>query len=187
MSASTPKRFVIVTGLPGSGKTTLAEQLAPLLDLPVIDKDSILETLFASRGVGDAAWRRRLSRESDGLLVQQAQASGGAILVSFWRQPGMPFDSGTPTAWLSGLAGRIVHVHCVCPPEIAAERFWRRHRHPGHLDLARSYDDILESLRRLAELPPLEARPHIEVDTGRPVDLEALRAGISAAFNRGLP
>ena len=70
------RRFVVISGLPGSGKTTLAWQLASLLDLPVSDKDSILEDLFDSKGVGDAAWRRILSRESDRIL--QAQASTGA-------------------------------------------------------------------------------------------------------------
>src|SRR5262245_15783008 len=128
------RRFVVISGLPGSGKTTLAWQLASVLDLPIIDKDAILECLFGSKGVGDAAWRRMLSRESDTMLEAQATASEGAILVSFWHLPGMASDSGTPTAWLSKLASRIVNVHCVCEPEIAAERFLRRRRHPGHLD-----------------------------------------------------
>jgi predicted kinase len=56
---------VVVSGLPASGKTTLGRQLAGALDLPLIDKDEILESLFDSRGIGDASWRRKLSRESD--------------------------------------------------------------------------------------------------------------------------
>ncbi|MBV8732241.1 MAG: AAA family ATPase, partial [Acidobacteriia bacterium] len=146
------RRFVVISGLPGSGKTTLALQLSPVLDLPVIDKDSILERLFSSKGVGDAEWRRVLSRESDMILQERAAASEGAILVSFWHLPGMAADSGTPTAWLSELAGTIVNVHCVCGPEIAAERFFRRRRHSGHLDTARTYDDVLQSLHAVARL-----------------------------------
>lgn len=65
--------FVLISGLPGSGKTTLARLLAPTLNLSLIDKDEILERLFEAKGIGDPAWRRKLSRESD------------AILVSLWR------------------------------------------------------------------------------------------------------
>lgn len=60
-----PKRFVVVSGLPGSGKSTVARLVSPALNLPVIDKDDILERLFDSKGVGDASWRRALSRQSD--------------------------------------------------------------------------------------------------------------------------
>ncbi len=79
------KCFVVMSGLPGRGKTTLARRLAPHLSLPVIDKDEILERLFESQGSGDASWRRRLSRESDALLQAHATNSDGAILVSHWR------------------------------------------------------------------------------------------------------
>ena len=115
------RRFVVLSGLPCSGKSTLARRLAPALQLPVIDKDCILEELYESRGVGDALWRRRLSRESDVLFQAEAQTSAGAILVSFWHVPGMSPDSGTPTGWLAALSSRVVEVHCACAPEIAAE------------------------------------------------------------------
>jgi glucokinase len=78
------KPYVVISGLPGSGKSTLARRLAPLLNLPVIDKDDSLERLFEIKGTGDAAWRRALSRESDQLFQEEAFQARGAILVSFW-------------------------------------------------------------------------------------------------------
>ena len=53
--------FVVVSGLPGSGKSTLPQQLAAALKLVLLDKDDILERLFDSNGVGDGDWGRALS------------------------------------------------------------------------------------------------------------------------------
>jgi hypothetical protein len=175
------QRFVVVSGLPGSGKTTLAGQLASPFKLPVIDKDAILEELFEGRGVGDAAWRRSLSRESDALMRERAMASGGAILVSFWRLAGMAADSGTPTDWLRELDGSVVNVHCVCAPEIAAQRFLRRHRHPGHLDIERPYEDVLQSVRAIAKLGAVPCGSRIEVDTSGAVNVDEVAHQVRAA------
>jgi Shikimate kinase len=165
------KPFVVISGLPGSGKTTLGRRLAPILNLPLIDKDDILNRLFASQGVGNAAWRRTLSRESDVILQQEASSSGGAILVSFWRLPGMPADSGSPTDWLDAPSHHVVNVHCSCELEVAASRFLQRRRHPGHLDGESSSADVLSSLRQLTQLPSLDIGPRIDVDTSQEPNL----------------
>jgi glucokinase len=176
------RRFVVVTGLPGSGKSHLARALAPVLDLPVIDKDEILDRLFDARGVGNEAWRRTLSRESDVLFADEVQRSNGALLVSFWRLPGMPTDSGTPAGWLSSLSSRIVNLHCKCPAAIAAERYCRRLRHPGHLDGLVSPDEVLTQIQRVAGLKPLEIGVRLECDTSLEVDIPLLARSISEAF-----
>jgi predicted kinase len=49
---------VVVTGLAGSGKTTVAKALADALDVPLISKDAIKEALFAAVGAGDSIGRR---------------------------------------------------------------------------------------------------------------------------------
>jgi hypothetical protein len=181
-----PSRFALVSGLPASGKSTLARRLAPALNLPLIDKDEILERLFESKGAGDAAWRRMLSRESDALLQREAASTDGAVLVSFWRLPGMPSDSGTPTNWIRELSDQVVNVHCVCEPDVAAERFLRRTRHPGHLDRAASATGVLAGFRELVRLGNIGVGERIDVDTSLDVELDAVVREVRAAFARCL-
>jgi hypothetical protein len=183
-SKGTYKPYVVVSGLPGSGKSTLAQRLAPLLNLPVIDKDDILERLFEIKGIGDAAWRRALSREGDQLFQTEAFHAQGAILVSFWHLPGMEPDSGTPTDWLGKVSDRVVNVACRCAPDVAAERCFQRTRHPGHLDGAASKEEVLASIQSISCLNPLEIGRRIEVDTsvGHPA-LDAIAREIFSALH----
>jgi hypothetical protein len=172
--------FIVVSGLPGSGKSTLARQLAVRLDLPLLDKDTILESLFELKGV---ECRRELSRESDVILQAEAMASGGAVLVSHWRLPGMPMNSGTPTDWLSKLPDRIVNVHCECPVELSAERFYRRKRHAGHGDHERSRAEILASIREVDGLGRLNIGPRVDVDTSQTPDLDIVLRRIASSLD----
>lgn len=173
-----------MSGLPGSGKSWVALKLAPILRLAVIDKDDILERLFDSKGVGDSAWRQRLSRESDLIFRQQSEASTGALLISHWRLPGMSPDSGTPTDWLARLSNRIVNLHCRCPVELAAARFLHRKRHPGHLDDSRSGEQILTSIQGLMRFEPLAIGERVSVDTSAEIGFEDLAAEMSTALER---
>ena len=106
--------FIVFSGVPGSGKTTLARQLAPRLSLPVLDKDDFLDELFNERGIGDAAWRAALSREADARLVRTAWELPGACLVSWWRNYKVSENTGTPVEWLTALRAPLVEVHCRC-------------------------------------------------------------------------
>ncbi|HEV7507697.1 MAG TPA: AAA family ATPase [Thermoanaerobaculia bacterium] len=168
------RRFLVISGLPASGKTTLGLRLADALGLPLLDKDEILEALFEGLGVGDAEWRNRLSRSADVVLQRLAAQTAGAVLASFWRHPQVTGESGTPTGWISALSGRVVEVHCVCPAEVAAERFLARKRHAGHLDRDKSSDDLVADFVRLADLGPLGLGPLVNVDTGHAVDFDGV-------------
>lgn len=163
--------FVIVSGLPASGKTTLARKLSSALALPLLDKDDILEGLFETLGIGNADWRQRLSRASDEIFQRLARSSSGAVLTSFWRNPEISTHSGTPTDWIASTSNCIVEVYCMCDPEVAAARFVDRVRHPGHLDRAKRTEDILSSFRTIAAIGPLGVGKLLRVDTSIEVDL----------------
>ncbi|MGW8768539.1 AAA family ATPase [Streptomyces sp. NPDC055815] len=170
----TDKVFVIVSGLPASGKSTLARGLGAGLGLPVVDKDVILESLYDALGVGDQAWRHRLSRAADDVLYAVAADAGRAVLVNWWHRDTAP-------ARLGALGGRLVEVHCACDAALAAERFRTRRRHPGHLDQELSPAQLAERVAAWSAHPgPLGVGGGaLRVDTTGPVDAAELASKLA--------
>jgi len=182
MKEGAGRLFVIVSGIPASGKSTLGRQLAAELRLSFHDKDDILEQLFEGEGTGDAAWRQRLSRRSDEELRRRVRSAAGAVVVSFWRTARTRPGSGTPVEWLRELPGRVCEVRCRCDPAIAATRFAGRRRHAGHLDGQKPAVDAVE-FGHLASAGPLGVGEMMVVDTTAPCDLGSIVAEFRATFD----
>jgi len=166
------KPFVVVSGLPASGKSTLARKIATVLDVPCIDKDDLLERFFLSNAVSEPTERRSLSRLADFELMESASRSRTAVLVSWWRHPRSNAESGTPVEWLGGLHGPVVEVHCLCTPEVAVGRFLARERHPGHLDSRWSRQQLLEMFRDQAAYGPIYTDRAICIRTDQLTDVD---------------
>jgi len=170
------KICIVVSGLPASGKTTLAKDLAAVMSLTLLDKDSYLELLFSQRGVGDSNWRHKLSREADKDFSRAAiyakNQHESVILVSHWRPANKQLNFGTPTAWIEHNFTRVIELYCQCPVEVAAARFSSRVRHRGHLDLQKSASEVLKWLTAYSQYLPLNLATTITVDTSTDNPLE---------------
>lgn len=167
-------RYVVVSGLPAAGKSTVANSIARCSSLPLFDKDELLESLFIDKKPRDANERRDLSRRADELLELAVRGSPQAIVVSWWKHPRSTATTGTPTDWLQNLPGQLVEIYCECSPETAADRFFRRQRHTGHLDARWSYAELLFELSAFALLGPLNVGDLVTVDTSQPLDVDAV-------------
>jgi predicted kinase len=156
---------VVVSGPPGSGKTTVAGPLARALGLPLLAKDTVKEALMDSLGVDGLERSRELGRAAFAVLFAVAgchlDAGAGLVLdANFARSVSEP--SLEPLVARS----RAAVVHCGAPREVLVARYRARapERHPGHYDLLRLGDD-LPWLAPPATEPPELGVPCLRVDT----------------------
>ncbi len=162
---------ILVNGLPGAGKSTLAERLTGPLDLPLLSKDIVKEALSAVLGFvapdgrPQRSWSRALgAAATEALWALQAVTPHGAILESFWR----PEFLDLVVAGIERSATEsTIEVWCDVPLELARRRYeqrWPRDAIHGAL-----LDDA--EWAAIAASRPLGLGPVIQVDTSKPVDV----------------
>ena len=131
---------ILVNGLPGAGKTTLARTLSQRLKLPLFSKDTIKEAhadvLGAEPPPGwpQRRWNAALgAAASETMWALLADAPGGAVLESCWPKDSRRFvRQGLQRADCR----QAVEIWCDAPLETARRRFEARHpRHPVHGEL----------------------------------------------------
>jgi len=160
--------LLVVTGVPGSGKTTIGASLATALDVPFISLDVLKAELYDRCVAGPDRHALRLAAEQE--LADRLNRAEGSFVVDIWIAPGR--DTERVAALLKHQGKPVVEVLCRVPAEIAVARYARRRRDGPHLP---ADEPTLQRIREAADvLVPLGIGRCIEVDTSRRVDLIAL-------------
>ena len=179
---------IVVAGIPGSGKTTLARGLASMLRMPLVSKDVIKEALLDVLGTGSPEWAATLGRAAHRAMYAQVRdvvaGVGGVVLEAH-------FASGVAEQELIALRLPLVQVYCRCPVHVAWSRYRERAldpaRHPGHL--AEHQDEAATAHWRQVPPRPLELpAPLLEVDTSgaSPVRVGELAAAVRELVSNGV-
>ncbi len=162
--------LILVSGMPASGKSTLAEQLAAELRVPFFTKDGIKELLFDAEDVDasdmDEETSERLGAQAMTVLYDIAQrildAGGSALLEANFRAQLARTQIGP---FLSQATVR--QVACQLPMAQIVERFEERQggdeRHPVHAEVD-DVDRLVEDLQR-KDYGPIPDIPTLLVDT----------------------
>jgi AAA domain-containing protein len=169
--------LIVVSGAPGTGKSTIASALGAGLGLPVLALDPIKEALADTLGLGDQSWSFRLGDAAAEIVFRLSAQFPHAVAEGWWR--------GARRERARAEFAGALELFCYCDPQLAVTRMRGRHesgRHPIHRDTMDP--SVLDDAAPLvAAVTPIGLGPAlIEVDTGLPGAAARALAAVAAVL-----
>ena len=170
------KTAIFVNGVPASGKSTVATQVAKLTGWPLLALDTVKEALFAHLGTGDREYNRKLGRASYQAIFAQIGdfPSNCGVVIDAWFgfQPRDILNAHIARAQLQNIG----EIWCHAPPQIIGARYAARvqQRSGGHLGL----DYVPELIQLAKDAKPLGDFPKFDVDTAQTLQEQELAAWV---------
>lgn len=155
--------LILITGVPATGKTTLATALHKRLGFPVLSKDVFKESLFDSLGCTTRERSREIGRASMDLIFLQLRQLLSSKVSCIAEANFKPDEDNEKVAELiRATSCNVIQVYCMANPAVAFERFLKRPRHPGHCD-NQSADEFRAVINK--GLQPLNCGEIVSLDT----------------------
>jgi predicted kinase len=174
--------LIVVSGAPGTGKSTIAGALGDALRFCVLSLDPVKEALADVLGLGDEDWSNRVGDAAAEVVFRLAAEFPDVIAEGWWR-------GARRERAVKEFAG-AVEVFCHCDPQLAAERSAARRgagRHPIHRDVINpaGVGSAAHVASLAATVTPLGlGGPLVEADTGRDGAGAGAVAAVRAAIDR---
>ena len=173
--------LIVVSGAPGTGKSTIATALGDELRFAVLSLDPIKEALADVLGLGDEDWSNRVGDAAAEVVFRLSAAFPDAVAEGWWR--GARRDRA-----VAEFAGAI-EVFCHCDPRLAGERATTRiadgRRHPIHRDVINPVMAGRVAALAATVTPLGLGRAVVTVDTGRHDAAVQAVAEVKAAVGAG--
>ncbi len=168
---------IVVSGAPGTGKSTIAAALAAAQRWPLLSLDPIKETLADVLGLGSEDWSNRLGDAAAEVIFRLSAQFPAAVAEGWWR--------GDRRERALGEFAGAIEVFCYCDPQLAVSRMRARlgvARHPIHRDVINPA--IIERAASLAAsvVPLVLGAALVKVDTGQAEAPEQAVAQVTAAL-----
>jgi predicted kinase len=160
-------KLVVLAGLPGTGKSTVARELARRLGAPLLDKDRVRAALFAPAEI-------EYGREQDDLVMscihRAVEFHAGRGRVPAVVLDGRTYSRRDQVEELRGLAARLgtplALIECSAAPELVRARLQRDAALGSHPAGNRSFE-LHERLRAGAD--PIEGPKLVLATDERPL------------------
>jgi predicted kinase len=180
---------IALAGLPGTGKSTLARALAPVLGAPILDKDEVRAALFEPHEIDYSAEQdetcmraihERVVEWADRAheVGREPSAAPASVILD-----GRTYSRREQVQALAALAARIAAplllVECICSEAVALQRLARDAAAGGH-PAANRGPELYRRLRASADPLP---EPKLVIDTDRtplPEQVDRVRAALAA-------